>query len=243
MVHAYLMYGFPTQTEQETIDSLEMIRQMFAAGVLQSAFWHLFTMTTHSPIGMQPEKFNVKRESALVGSFANNDLVHIDETGADHEVFAFGLKKSLLNFMHGIGLNEPLQKWFDFKIPKTSIAPDHIQKVLEQDIYTTPKPTTRIVYLGRPPVVEHFTKSKKGNSWEMTSLTFQDKRAKFSISVGREQGDWLVGMLKELSISNAKMLTLQDVKDSYEKAGLEDFELFWDNKPVNTLYRVGVLRV
>jgi hypothetical protein len=243
MVHAYLMYGFPTQTEEETIGSLEMVRQMFAAGVLQSAFWHLFTMTVHSPIGMQPEKFKVKRESNLVGAFANNDLVHIDETGADHEAFAFGLKKSLFNYMHGIGLNEPLQKWFDFKIPKTKIAPDYIQKILEQDMYTAAKPTTRIIYLGKPPVVEHFTKSKKGSSWEMTSLTFQDKRGKHSISVAREQGNWLAEMLKALSITNTKILTLQDVMDSYHAAGLEDFELFWDNKPVNTLHKVGLLKL
>ncbi|THU34955.1 radical SAM protein [Niastella caeni] len=243
MVHAYLMYGFPTQTEQETIDSLEMVRQMFASGVLQSAFWHLFTMTMHSPIGMQPEKFKVKRESALVGAFANNDLVHIDETGADHEEFAFGLKKSLFNYMHGIGLNDPLQKWFDFKVPKTKVAPDYIQKVLEDDLYTAAKPTTRIVYLGRPPKVEHFIKSKKGNSWEMTSLTFQDKRQQYSISVGREQGNWLAQILQLLSISNPKTLTLQDVMDSYKAAGLEDFELFWDNKPVNTLHKVGLLKL
>jgi hypothetical protein len=243
MVHAYLMYGFPTQTEQETIDSLEMVRQLFAAGILQSAFWHLFTMTVHSPVGMQPEKFKVKRESAGVGAFANNDLVHIDETGAEHEEFAFGLKKSLFNYMHGIGLNEPLSKWFEFKIPKTKVAPDYIQKVLEQDVFTAAKPSSRIVYLGKPPAVEHFTKSKKGSSWEMTSLTFHDKRAKFNISVGREQGEWLAGMLNALSISNPKMLTLQDVMDSYHAAGLEDFELFWDNKPVNTLYKVGLLRL
>ena len=243
MVHAYLMYGFPTQTEQETIDSLEMVRQLFAAGILQSAFWHLFTMTVHSPVGMQPEKFKVKKESALVGTFANNDLVHIDETGAEHEEYAFGLKKSLFNYMHGIGLNEPLSKWFEFKVPKTKVAPDYIQKVLEQDVYTAAKPTSRIVYLGKPPAVEHFTKSKKGSSWEMTSLTFHDKRAKFNISVGREQGDWLAGMLNALSITNPKMLTLQDVMDSYHAAGLEDFELFWDNKPVNTLYKVGLLRL
>ncbi|MBP6001725.1 MAG: radical SAM protein, partial [Flavobacterium sp.] len=40
MVHAYLMYGYPTQTVQETIDSLEMVRQLFELGVLQSGFWH-----------------------------------------------------------------------------------------------------------------------------------------------------------------------------------------------------------
>jgi hypothetical protein len=144
--------------------------------------------------------------------------------------------------MHGIGLNDPLQKWFDFKVPKTKVAPDYIQKILEQDLYTAAKPTTRVVYLGKPPIVEHFTKSKKGNSWEMTSLTFQDKRMKYSISVDREQGIWLAEMLKALSITNTKILTLQDVMDSYKAAGLEDFELFWDNKPVNTLHKVGLLK-
>ncbi len=143
MVHAYLMYGFPTQTAQETIDSLEMIRQMFAAGILQSAFWHLFTMTAHSPVGLQPAKFNVKRENDNTGTFANNDIVHIDETGADHETFSYGLKKSLFNYMHGIGLEEPLQKWFDFKVPKTKIAPDHIAQVLTQDLYSAAKPTPK----------------------------------------------------------------------------------------------------
>jgi hypothetical protein len=61
MVHAYLMYGFPTQTMQETIDSLEMVRQLFKTGVLQSAFWHQFAMTAHSPVGLDPSKFKVKK--------------------------------------------------------------------------------------------------------------------------------------------------------------------------------------
>lgn len=243
MVHAYLMYGFPTQTAQETIDSMEMIRQMFAAGILQSAFWHLFTMTAHSPVGLEPAKFNVRRENDNTPTFANNDIVHIDDTGADHESFSFGLKKSLFNFMHGIGLQDPLQKWFEFKVPKTKVAPDYIANTLTQDQFAATRPTTRIVWLGRQPAVEHITKSKKGNSWEMTSLTFQDRKEKYSISVGREQGDWLADMLSKLSITNAKTYTLQEVKDSYRDAGLEDFELFWDNKPVNTLHKMGLLKL
>jgi hypothetical protein len=243
MVHAYLMYGFPTQTPQETIDSMEMVRQLFANGVLQSAFWHLFTMTAHSPVGMMPEKFNVKKETELVGSFANNDIMHIDETGGDHETFGFGLKKSLLNYMHGICLDDPLQKWFDFKVPKTKVAPDYIANILKEEQYISSKPTTKIVYLGRTPQVEHFTKSKKGSSWEMTSLTFQDKREKYSISVSREQGTWLAAMLEKLSVSNLKTHTLQEVMDNYAATGLEDFELFWDNKPVSTLHKVGLLKL
>ncbi|HTE09489.1 MAG TPA: B12-binding domain-containing radical SAM protein, partial [Chitinophagaceae bacterium] len=102
MVHAYLMYGFPTQTAQETIDSLEMVRQMFKAGILQSAFWHQFTMTAHSPVGLKPSAFSVQKKNDNTGSFANNDIEHIDPTGADHPIFAYGLKKSLHNYMHGM---------------------------------------------------------------------------------------------------------------------------------------------
>ncbi|TWF35383.1 radical SAM superfamily enzyme YgiQ (UPF0313 family) [Chitinophaga polysaccharea] len=243
MVHAYLMYGFPTQTAQETIDALEMVRQMFAAGILQSAFWHQFTMTAHSPVGLEPAKFKVEKETNAIGAFANNDILHIDPTGADHESFSYGLKKSLLNYMHGACLDYPLSKWFEFKVPKTSVAPDFIVKALLEEEAGVIKPTSKVVYLGKPPAMEIITKSKKGSTWEMSSFTFQGKREKINISVQPEQGTWLAGMLQQLAVSNPKTHTLQEVKDSYEAAGLEDFELFWDNKPVNGLHRVGLLKL
>ena len=243
MVHAYLMYGFPTQTAQETIDSLEVVRQLFAAGILQSAFWHLFTMTAHSPVGLSPSAFHVRKESESIGRFANNDIPHIDPTGADHEQFGFGLKKSLINFMHGACLDYPLQKWFDFKVPPTKIAQDLIQKILEEEEYAAARPTARMIWLGKKPEVTHFTKSKKGNTWEMSSLVFQHQKDTVTITTGRAQGDWLAEMLRRLSVHNAKAYTLGEVKTSYEEEGLEDFELFWDNKPVNTLYKLGLLRL
>ena len=243
MVHAYLMYGFPTQTAQETIDSLEMVRQLFEAGILQSAFWHQFTMTAHSPVGLNPEKYKVKKATAGNGTFANNDIVHIDPTGADHDTFGFGLKKSLLNFMHGTCLDYPLQKWFDFKVPKTSVPPDYIAKALLDGEFSPVKPTTKVVWLGKQPVVENFTKSKKGNHWEMSSLTFQSRRETFNIKVNQQQGQWLSGILGQLSVENIKTYTLQEVKDSFEAAGLVDFELLCDNKPVNTFYKIGLLQL
>jgi radical SAM superfamily enzyme YgiQ (UPF0313 family) len=208
MVHAYLMYGFPTQTEQETIDSLEMVRQLFEAGILQSAFWHQFTMTAHSPVGLNPEKYKVKKKSEVIGSFANNDIEHIDPTGADHASFSFGLKKSLLNYMHGACYEYPLQKWFNFKIPKTLIAPDYIVSVLQQEEFAMPKPTSKIVWLGNKPTVTSFTKSKKGNHWQMSELTFQSKQTSLSIKVSEEQGIWLADMLGKLSVDNNKSFTI-----------------------------------
>jgi hypothetical protein len=242
MVHAYLMYGFPTQTEQETIDSLEMVRQLFETGVLQSAFWHLFTMTAHSPVGLDPAKYKVKKLSETVGSFANNDLEHIDPKGADHESFGFGLKKALLNYMHGACYDHPLQKWFDFKVPKTTVAPDFIRKAIEEP--ELPRhANNRIIWLGVQPKAEIIQKSKKGNHWEMMSLIFQTRKAPLSISVEPAKGQWLLTILPKLSIQNPVQLTLKMVKEDYEQAGLENFELFWDNKPVNTLYKAGLLHL
>lgn len=241
MVHAYLMYGFPTQTVQETIDSLEMVRQLFEAGILQSAFWHQFAMTAHSPVGMAPELYKVEKQTTAIGSFANNDIEHTDPTGADHDTFSFGLKKSLLNFMHGTCLDHPLHKWFDFKIPKTTVPPGYIVNALQEDELTT-KPAAKIFWMGNLPSVEIFTKSKKGSQWEMCSLTFQTKKEVFNIKITAPEGSWLFAMLQKLSASN-KVYTLQEVKDDYEAVGLDNFELFWDNKPVNTLYKAGLLQL
>jgi len=241
MVHAYLMYGFPTQTAQETIDSLEMVRQMFEAGILQSAFWHQFAMTAHSPVGLNPALFGVKKETEVTGTFANNDIVHIDPTGADHETFSAGLKKSLLNYMHGACFDHPLQKWFDVKIPKTKVDPGYIKTILNEEEYSAVKPTAKVVWLGSKPTAEVFVKSKKGSQWEMCSLTFQGRRGTINIKVDVQQGAWLAAILEQLSVDHIKTWTMQEVKESYEAAGLDDFELFWDNKPVNTLYKFGLL--
>jgi hypothetical protein len=192
---------------------------------------------------LQPQKYAVKKVSEAVGSFANNDIEHIDPTGTDHESFGFGLKKSLLNYMHGACFEYPLQKWFDFKVPKTSVAPDYIRKAIEEQEYITSSANHKLVWLGKAPKSEVITKSKKGSQWEVMSLTFQSKKAPFSINVDPEKGAWLVHLLPKLSISNPAPLTMQQVKADYEAAGLEDFELFWDNKPVNTLYKVGLLRL
>ncbi len=240
MVHAYLMYGYPTQTVQETVDSLEMVRQLFEAGILQSGFWHQFAMTAHSPVGMYPEKFGVLKETEAIGTFANNDINFIDSTGINHEKFSFGLKKSLFNFMHGICFDYELQDWFEFKIPKTKITPDFIFDALEEENNLSTKPTAKVVWLGGKPLVEYFTKSKKGNSWEMMSLTFHDKKESFTIQTSKSEGEWLLEILQKVSVSNAQILSFQEIKLDFE-SHLEDFELFWYSKPINTLREFGLL--
>ena len=240
MVHAYLMYGYPTQTVQETVDSLEMVRQLFEAGVLQSGFWHQFAMTAHSPVGLYPEKFGVVKETEAIGTFANNDINYTDKTGIDHNKFSFGLKKSLFNFMHGICFEYKLQDWFDFKIPRTTIPPNFIDKALQADENFNVKPTAKIIWLGGKPTTETFTKSKKGNTWEMMTLNFHSKKETFSIQTNKAEGEWLISMLNRISSANDKPLTFQEVKADYEIT-IEHFELFWYSKPINTLREFGLL--
>jgi radical SAM superfamily enzyme YgiQ (UPF0313 family) len=130
LVHAYLMYGFPTQTVADTVDALEYVRQLFAEGCIQSGFWHRFACTVHSPVGQRPQDYGVTLQPLPPVSFAKNDIGFIDPTGCDHDALGVGLKKALYNYMHGIGLDEDVRQWFDFYVPKPRVARHRIARAL-----------------------------------------------------------------------------------------------------------------
>jgi radical SAM superfamily enzyme YgiQ (UPF0313 family) len=151
MVHAYLMYGFPTQTEQETVNSLEMVRQFMHHGLIQSAFWHLFTLTVHSPIARDPEKFLIEINSRVDNPFANNNLEHADKSQMDHKRFSTGLNKALYNYMHGIGLDWDVREWFEFPVVKSSVEKNLIVDILRGEIHNNPLDRSRAVWIGEKP--------------------------------------------------------------------------------------------
>ncbi|WP_231870847.1 B12-binding domain-containing radical SAM protein [Marinomonas aquimarina] len=128
LVHAYLMYGFPTQTEQETVDALEMVRQMMSHGCFQSAYWHRFAATIHSPIGINPEEYGITLAERPETLFAENDVDFFDPTGTDHEMLGNGLRKALYNYMHGIGYDQPMSFWFDQPVARPTVKKDLISK-------------------------------------------------------------------------------------------------------------------
>ena len=240
MVHAYLMYGYPTQTIEETIDSLEMVRQLFEVGVLQSGFWHQFALTAHSPIGLKPEDYNITPNYKDI-KFANNDIQFSDNTGIDHSLFSFGLKKSLFNYMHGIGFDLPLQDWFDFKIPETSIDQDFIYDSLEIPVTFNIKPNAKIVWLGNMPLVNEFSKTKKKQTKHFLELTFHDTNNSFSVVTDKDKGNWFLDLLEtSLSPNNDKLQSFSQLKTDFETQ-FEDFELFWFSKPINVLKENGLL--
>ena len=239
MVHAYLMYGYPTQTVQETVDALEMVRQLFELGIVQSGFWHQFAMTAHSPVGMNPDEFGVIPNYKEI-SFANNDIQFKDKTGIDHDKFSFGLKKSLFNYMHGIGFDFELQEWFDFKIPKTKIPSNFIETVIRQDSKFSTKPASKIIWIGSRPSVRSYVKTKKGNSWNMLELTFYFKTATVSCHFEKEKGEWLINKMEELTLANPKLTTFSELKKDFERF-FDDFELFWYSKCLIQLRAIGLL--
>ena len=150
MVHAYLMYGFPSETVQETIDALERVRQLFEAGCIQSAYWHRFSATAHSPVGLHPEQYGITLRQPPEITFAHNDLDFDDPVGADHDLLGAGLRKALYNYMLGVGLDADVRTWFEAPraterrgrsgrprrrapaVPATTVEPELIARCLAQ---------------------------------------------------------------------------------------------------------------
>jgi hypothetical protein len=143
MVHAYLMYGFPTQTVQETVDALERVRQLFAAGCIQSAYWHRFSATAHAPIGLDPKSYGITLRPPTEITFAHNDVAFDDPVGVDHDALGVGLRKALYNYMHGVGLDRDVREWFEepaeprrgkkrarFTVPAAQVPEDLIERAL-----------------------------------------------------------------------------------------------------------------
>lgn len=241
MVHAYLMYGYPTQTVQETVDSLEMVRQMFEMGIIQSGFWHQFSLTAHSLIFRNPEGYGITPLHKDI-SFANNDIEYDDKTNIHHEKFSYGLKKSLLNFMNGIGFDLNLQEWFEFGIPKTSIPKGFIEKCLNDQESNLNKPTDKIIWLGQMPILKKAKKVNKGQTKEILQMTFHGKTQSIQITMAPQEGGWILNLLDKLTVSETSVLTFSQIKEDFEKQ-FDNFELFWYSKSLQSLRENGLLTI
>jgi radical SAM superfamily enzyme YgiQ (UPF0313 family) len=129
LAHAYLIYGWPGQPERDLVDSMEIVRQLFAAGLVDSAFWHRFILTRHSPIytewkaGLRPDLAVIEPE----WTFGSNDLMFKGEER--FERYGTGLDEALGAWMDGEGLDRPVTAWFAFKVAKPSVAPDLVGRL------------------------------------------------------------------------------------------------------------------
>jgi hypothetical protein len=234
MVHSYLMYGYPTQTVQETVDSLEMVRQLFGLGVIQSGFWHQFALTAHSPVGLDPDSYGIIPDQKEI-SFANNDIEFVDSTAIDHSQFSEGLKKSLFNYMHGVCFEFPLQEWFDTEIPETTIEPHYIEECLASEGIVTAKPSSKIVWLGSDPIIEE---TDEGS----VLLTFHLKNEVLEIEMVSALAEWFVSVFPLLKVDNDEAIGFAIFKKEFEER-LDGFDEFWDGEEIERLRDSGLVIV
>jgi radical SAM superfamily enzyme YgiQ (UPF0313 family) len=241
MVHAYLMYGFPTQTDLETINSLEVVRQLFEIGIIDSGFWHQFAMTAHSPIGLNPDSFNVESTLKADGDFANNDRPHTDPTGVDHEKYSQGLKTSIYNFMHGAGFELNLQHWFDFPIKQTTLAPNFIELLLDSAEPSLLKPNTKVVWLGSVPEVQNYTIKKKGKQVDMAKLEFHSKTNFFALKGRINQIEPIKDLLELASINTTQNTNFKQFEEKYMKLSNQSINDFMSSDNFDVLKENGLL--
>jgi len=190
-------------------------------------------MTAHSPVGMYPEQYSVTKDTEEIGSFANNDIVHHDPTGADHNLFSEGLKKSLFNYMHGQCFEFDLQEWFDFDVPHTTISPSFISSVLDTAEDRIPKPNNKIIWLGDPPI----------HTIEDDSITFQlmHKREVYDMELPIGLGKWLLSFLISASPEAPTIRKYGEVTEEYIAADLDYEEDLWQSDLGLTLRAAGLI--
>ena len=120
LVHAYLMYGYPTQTVEETLEALDFVRGLFADGRVHSAYWHRFALTAHSPVFQDRTKLRLRVLDPREGTFTRNEIPFDEPGRPDPGTLGEGLRRAVYNFMHGTGFDLDVREWFDFPLPAPS---------------------------------------------------------------------------------------------------------------------------
>jgi len=222
MVHAYLMYGFPGETLVETVETLERVRQLFAHGLIQSAFWHRFVATAHSPIGLDPAAHGVRITGPSFGGFAENDLAHDDPAGQAPEWLGLGLRAALSSYMRGAGVAADVRRWFGRTVPRPKVPRNWVARVLEetpvQDDATAER---RFVWIGGAPVSESY-----GHDRRRVILPHQTEDVEVRLS--SEKADWLLDLIRSATPTRERRgegyPSLREVRETYPLGGPRGFD-------------------
>ena len=186
LVHAYLIYGFPGQTAADIVDSAEFCRQLFASGLVDSAFWHRFVLTRHSRMyrewreGKRPPLKPLDRE----WRFANNDLSFEGEKAFDR--FDAPLSAALAAWMEGTDLQKPASAWFGRGIPKASIPADHVESLIAKAEEAlddeVPSPKGRAYWIAGWPMVTKAGETRTaGNGSAGLAWTYRGERCSLTV--------------------------------------------------------------
>lgn len=196
MVHAYLMYGLPGETIAETVEALERVRQLFAAGLLQSAFWHRFVATAHSPVGLDPEAHGLRILGPAFGGFAENDLIHEDRAGEAPDWLGQGLRRALLCYLEGGGLAEDVRRWFvpprGRRLARPRVPRDWAEREAaragREAAMDDPGLERRFVWIGGQPVVA----SRGAGAWR---VILPGRVEDVELRLAPERARWLLGLI------------------------------------------------
>ena len=132
LTHAYMIYGYYNETPQMLIDSAETLRQLFKAGLLDSSFFHKFTLTKHSTLfaeweaGKHPDLHPIFPKN----SFTDYELHFKGEEKS--EKYGTPLSLAVNAWMHRKSLDKPVEKWFNFPMPKPTVQKNFVEKALEE---------------------------------------------------------------------------------------------------------------
>jgi len=238
LIHAYLMYGCPSETVQETIDSLERVRQLFAADLIQSAFWHRFTATAHSPIGLKPAAHGLRILGPEFQGFAENDFLHEDQRGETPEWVGEGLRRSVLNYLEMRGLTLDVRQWFDHPVPRTQVSSTWVPRLLKKRIVKDdPQAERRFVWLGGQPVCEPVGKR--------TRLILPGHTSDQAVTLATQQAQWLDNLIRRSTPQNNPSRPyplLRETKTTFP-GSTREFETFLNSTSWKKVRSAGLLLV
>jgi len=228
--HTYLMYGFPTETLQETVDSLEVVRQLFANELVQSAFWHRYAMTVHSPSGQHPEQFGVRRRSDALHPFANNEIRFVENRNYNLKAAGESLNTAL-HYMYGYELERPVHKWFTGKVPVTTVEPTLIADcMIEPDAARLYDEKRRIIWIGSLP-----QRDEEG-------IVLFDQAAPKHLKFKPEEADFLMDLIRSIA-DLSRTTTLSEAAELFQKYSESSFLALYLSRKWDILRSYGMLHL
>jgi hypothetical protein len=174
---------------------------------MQSAFWHRFTATAHSPIGLDPKTHGIRIIGPAFAGFAENDLLHEDPTGPTPEWIGEGLRRSMLNFLEGRGLAMDVRSWFDHPTPKPGVSSTWITRALKAHHgIDDANVERRCVWIGKPAVVD----LRDGH----VRLSLQGRQRALTVALPSRQATWLSDLLNEALSQRSRYASYPSWRDA-----------------------------
>jgi len=241
LVHAYLMYGLPSETLRETLESLERVRQLFAHGLIQSAFWHRFTTTAHSPIGLNPDAYGLQIVGTAFEGFAENDLVHEDAQVSLPKWVGEGLRSALWHYKEGLELNRDVREWFPERTPKPQVKRTWVKQILESAPEREASPMERkFVWIGGQPDMEQ----GKGERYR---IVLPNRILDEEVQFKREQAEWFLHLIEEATPVHQpeghRYPVFKEVRADFPFGGPKGFDSWWRSASAQKARSVGLLLV